>query len=314
MNDPQFDPVDPQQKPIESGFGLEPPPKQRGCFFYGCIIALVLLVLGAICMAAVGYMAWSYYVNMINTYTATAPAQLPAVKISDEDRKALDERVDAFKKALDAGDGGELILTADDLNALISENKDFAGTVYVTLKDDQVSAQVSYPLDKIPAPMTKGRYLNGSGTFTAQIVDGELIVHLQDLEVNGKKLPPEIKTQFQRENLAKSANDDANMYRYIRKFESLKVKDGKVHIKAKARSKDESTEETEKPKTGDSPKEESKPDDKPQDKPAAKPDEKPQDKATPKTDDKPQDKPAAKPDDKPEDKPAPKTEEVKKAA
>ncbi len=255
MNDPQFDPAPPELKPIDAGFGPEPPAKQRGCFFYGCIIALILLVIALICSLAGGYLAYAWYKNLINTYTSTAPAKLPEVKISDEDRKALKERMDAFKKSLDAGDGAELVLTADDLNAMISDDKNFAGTAYVTLKGEEISAQVSIPLDKWPIPLGAGRYFNGSGTFTAKIIEGELFVNLQDIEVNGQKLPDNLKPQFRQENLAKSVNDNPDAYRYIRKFESLKVKDGKIYIKAKARAKDEPVEESEKSKVEDSEKE-----------------------------------------------------------
>ena len=251
MNDPQLDPVQPHgdasPNPYEAGF-TEPPKKTRGCFFYGCIIALVLGALALIAFAAGGYILYSWWSKVVQDYTATAPAEIPTVKLNEEDQKALDERVAAFKKALDAGESADLVLSADDINALIDENKDSRGKVFVTIKGDAVSAQVSILLDPFGIPLTKGRYLNGSGSITGKIEEGELIVHLQNLEVNGQKLPPDMMAQLGRNNLAKGFNDNPDMYRYIRKFESLRVKDGKVYIKAKARAKDDADDEA-KPKS-----------------------------------------------------------------
>jgi hypothetical protein len=262
MNDPQFDvgnkPDEAALTPYEAGYPQEPPAKkQHGCFFYGCIIAIVLLVLGLILFGALAYMGYYYYSKMLQEWTATAPVEIQTVTLSSDEQKALDDRVAAFKKALDDGQNAELVLTADDINALIAEHPDLKGRVYVSLNGDEISAKVSVPLDKTPFPGTKGRYFNGSGTFKASVEDGDLVVYAVDLEANGKKLPPEIKAQLAKENLAKNFNADPDTYKYIRKFESIKIKDGKVHIKARAKPK-ETEEETDKAKAEEPGKDEEK--------------------------------------------------------
>ena len=67
-----------------------------------------------------------------------------------EQRQVLKDRVEAFRKAVEAGTPTEpLVLTSDDLNALIEENPDLKGKIYVKIEGDEVKGQVSIPLDKL---------------------------------------------------------------------------------------------------------------------------------------------------------------------
>jgi len=97
-----------------------------------------------------------YYNQMLQTYTSTTPVELPKVVLPDDQRKALDERWAAFQKARDKGEAAEIELTADEINALIAENEKFKGKVHITIKGDQVSGQLSLPLDETPFPGRKG--------------------------------------------------------------------------------------------------------------------------------------------------------------
>ena len=82
-----------------------------------------------------------------------------------EKRQALKDRVEAFRKAVEAGTATEpLVLTSDDLNALIEENAELKGKVYVKIEGDEVKGQVSIPLERLAdLPMFKGRYLERRG-------------------------------------------------------------------------------------------------------------------------------------------------------
>ena len=79
------------------------------------------------------------------------------------------------------------MLTSDDLNALIEENPEFKGMVYVKVEGDEVKGQVSIPLDKLDFGMVRGRYLNGEADFKASLSDGVLIVTIESVEVNGQE-------------------------------------------------------------------------------------------------------------------------------
>ena len=220
-------------------FTPEPPqvlPKQHGCFFYGCIIASILAVLFAILMAVIAYFGYHMLSRAIDTYTSPTPRELPKVEMPAEQFKTLKERVEAFRTAVKAGTSTEpLVLSSDDLNALIEEDPDLKGVVHVKVEDDEVKGQVSIPLDKLNIGMVSGRYLNGEGDFKASLSDGVLIVTIESLEVNGQKLPDDFIKELRKQNVAKEFYKDEKASEMIRKLESLEIKDGKIILKVRAK-------------------------------------------------------------------------------
>jgi hypothetical protein len=242
MDQPYYEvgqkPGDPSQAAAGGGY-YEEPRKSRGCFFYGCITVLIIGVIGLLlCVAA--FVTLGYFANrMINEYTDTAPAPIPQVNLPDDQRKEVIDRWQAFRKAVDEGREAEIVLTADEINALIEREPEFKGKVYVTIKDDQITAQISWPLT---IPFKGQRYLNGSGTITAEMKDDKLDVRLKDLEVRGKHIPDDAKKQLAGQNLAEEYVKDPDNRAMIRKFRSIQIKDGKVYIKARSRDEDEKKE------------------------------------------------------------------------
>jgi hypothetical protein len=303
MSYPQQGPY--QAKPFgpegEVGYPAEPEKKGHGCFFYGCITLIVLSVLALVAIGIIAYSAYSYLNGMVEQYTSTKPIELPTVNYTPEQHKELDDRWAAFQKALDDGETAEIVLTGDDINALISENPEIKGKVYVTVKDDEISGQISIPLDQLPL-FGKGRFLNAKAVFDAKLEDGELEVHLKSGEVNGKVMPPDVAQQFQKQNLFENVNDP-KMRAEIRKFESMQIKGDKVILKAKSKHKEKSGEagKAEEPTPGKTKDESDKP----------KSDQPAPEKEEAKTKEAPTEKPADAPKDKIE---APKPEPVPKAA
>ena len=65
-----------------------------------------------------------------------------------EQRQALKDRVEAFRKAVNEGKATEpLVLTGDDLNVLIEDNAELKGTIFVKVEGDELKGRVSIPLD-----------------------------------------------------------------------------------------------------------------------------------------------------------------------
>jgi hypothetical protein len=230
-NDPEF-----YQAPK---FTPEPPPavpKQHGCFFYGCIIASILAVLMAIVVGVGAYFAYRLVNQLVDQYTSTTPRELPKVEMPPEQRQTLKNRIEAFRKAVDAGTPTEpLVLTSDDLNALIDDNEELKGKIYVKVEGDEVKGQVSIPLDKLGLGMVRGRYLNGEADLKASLSDGVLIVTLDSIEVNGKRPPDEMMKGIREQNLAKDVYKDEKDAKMMRKLESLEVKDGKIILRVRAK-------------------------------------------------------------------------------
>ena len=82
MNDPQFD-VGDKGYDNAPAFSPEPPARQRGCFFYGCIFALVLAVIGLILGGALLYTGYHYYMKIVEEYTSTTPADIKKFTLPD---------------------------------------------------------------------------------------------------------------------------------------------------------------------------------------------------------------------------------------
>jgi hypothetical protein len=222
------------------------PPRQHGCFFYGCIIASILMALVAILIAVVIYFSFRFVNQLVEEYTDTAPRELPKVEMPVDRREALTKRVEDFRKAVQEGKAVEpLVLTSDDLNALIEEQPDLKGRIHVRIEGSELKGQVSIPLERFSQVpflgMLKGRYLNGEADLKASFSEGVLIVTLDGFEVNGKRPPEEIMAKIRQQNLAKDAYNDPKNAEMLRKVESMEIKDGKITIKVRAKPS-ESTE------------------------------------------------------------------------
>jgi hypothetical protein len=218
-----------------------PPKQKRGCLFYGCISLAVLLILGGIG----AWVTFRYAVKTasvwIDQYTSTNPVPIESVTISRGELKSLQDRLTSFSEAL-AGRAGEreLILTAEDINALIQNDpqyKDMKGKLFVIIEGDQIKGKLSMPLDDFGPFKMKGRYLNGVATLKASLENGVLDVKIKDVRVGDNSLPAPILAQIKNANFAQEFQKDPNAQRTIEKLESIKVKDGKIIIRAKQAEK-----------------------------------------------------------------------------
>jgi hypothetical protein len=203
---------------------------RRGCFFYGCITGLVLLVLvlGALMVGL------HYVKKMVNQYTDTRAVELPTVQMSQAEISSLKQRFEAFEQAVRAQRPVEpLALTADDINALIArgpERQALKGKFYVSLEGDQLKSEVSVPLPKVGWSMFKGRYLNGSATFNLSFHNGALSVTPQTIVVKGKPLPEVFMQEIRKQNLATKPADDPDAAAMLRGLEDIQIKEGKLVI------------------------------------------------------------------------------------
>ena len=213
------------------------PPRERGCFFYGCLFASIIALLVLIAAGVAGYFLYRATDRFVQEYTATEPRELPKVELPAEERKSLEERVESFRKAIDNGDQIDpLVLTGDDINAWIESHTELKGKIYVSLEGDKVKAKISLPLsDIVDIGMTRGRYLNGEAELKASLEDGIPIVTIETFEVNGKKPPETFLAQLRRENLVKDMYRNPENAAKLRRLESVEIKDGRMIIKARAK-------------------------------------------------------------------------------
>src|SRR6266542_3034219 len=145
------DPTPPAPPPAQPA--APPTAKGRGCFFYGCTAAIVIMVF----MGIAGFLVFRYAVNKFvafaEQYTENKPMTLPQVQLSSTDYQQLDQRVGAFTDALSARKASApLVLTGDEINALIANHpawKQLKGRVFVAIEGDRIKGRVSIPIDEL---------------------------------------------------------------------------------------------------------------------------------------------------------------------
>ena len=208
----------------------EPTKRPRGCFFYGCMSGVVVLVL-----LLIGVLVGLHYLKKtLNQMTDSQPMPLPAVKLSPAEMDQVRARVDAFRQAVQAGRATDpLTLTSDEINALIATDPDLQALkdkIYVTLEGDQVKGQLSVRLDQLGLAMFKNRYLNASGTFSVSLNNGTLDFRAESIVVKGKPLPEVYMDKIRKQNLAQGVNQDPGSSAALGKLEQIRVQDSKLVI------------------------------------------------------------------------------------
>jgi len=208
-----------------------PEKKGRGCFFWGCIISLVILVVGTLAIGGGAYYLYRYVIGTLKEYSETTPAPIPPATMPEAERKVLHERFTAFGEALKKGEPVEpMILTTDDINALIEDNPETKGTAHVYIVGDQIKAEVSFPLKKLGIAELADRYLNGSAVLRVSLLNGELDIRADSVTTKGKPLPPDFLKAIQGQNLAGDTMKDPKRREALDKLSRIEVKDGKIIV------------------------------------------------------------------------------------
>ena len=217
---------------------LKPPKAKKGCFFYGCLTLVIL----ALVVFITGFFAVRYglrrVAGFIEQYTEATAMTLPTSQMPAGQFAELRRRYDEFKTAIQADrPTPPLVLSGDDINALIAGHPDWSdakGNAFVTITGDELSAQVSIPMDKFAAvPLlggSKGRYLNGSASVGVTTIDGKLQVTLKSLEVKGIRPPDEMMVRIQTRNLVENYQRPNSA---MSRLGSVEVADGKLTVQGK---------------------------------------------------------------------------------
>jgi len=212
----------------------------RGCFFYGCLTASVISLISLIIFGIV--MFWLFQqgkklLKEVEPYIDTKPREIQVEHSTPEEFGAINFRLERFKQALARGEELELILTGRDINVLIArleDLKELREHLYITIDGSELKGEISVPLNFFP-PLA-GKYLNGSGIFTAELKeDGSLRVTLEDMEVRGKKIPELVMKELRGKNLTEEFDPEPDVRDNIRKLKSLKVENGTIVIRSKQR-------------------------------------------------------------------------------
>ena len=211
--------------------------RPRGCLFYGCLTGIVCLV--AILVAFL--LGLHQLKKMLNQFTETSPVTLPTTQMPRVQIDQLQDRVNAFRDAVRAGQPAEpLALTGDELNALIATNpalRPLQGKLYVAIEDRVIKAQVSLPLDQWGSRVFRGRYLNGTGNLVVSLQNGTLRVTPEHIVVKGKPLPRVYMEKIRTVNLAAAFNSERRTSAALNRLQDIQVKEGRLILVPKPASK-----------------------------------------------------------------------------
>jgi hypothetical protein len=173
-----------------------------GCFAKGC---LVLVVLGALMFLLFGVASYLLYSR------GSKPVALPVAELPPEELANVQQRVDQFEAMPPAPPPSpiptapaapdetptavpvtpaperQLVLTAGEINGLISANRKSRGHAYVSLSGNTAHIQISISSDKVPG-FPPG-YLNGSFTITTNGPTPISALQVSKIQANGLPVP-----------------------------------------------------------------------------------------------------------------------------
>lgn len=266
--DPMNNPASGPYAPHEAAAGQREPKKGLGCWVWGCLGAIVFMLLAMVGLGVGGYYLLT---TQVAKYTDTQAAEMPVVEMDEEELSALETRIESFtnqvrgEQSVNVGedvdvdaDGEsdtdseevatdqlpvrELELTAKEINGLIASKPELKGRVFVEIEDGRVFGKVSIPTDMFPGG--DGRFFNADGEFDVSMQDGILVVRLIDASVKGEQIPQQILDQFALENLAKDVYKNPENAEMLRKFETIEVEGESIILRLREPDSTSPQEET----------------------------------------------------------------------
>lgn len=214
-----------------------PTGKGRGCFFYGCLTLVILLVVGAFGL----YFGTRYALNrLVARYTSPTPMAVPRVEATAEEIRGVQARFKEFADAIQAGrTTAPLSLSERELNLLLNhapQAGEFKDHVHVAIVGNKLRGTLSLPLERLGLGWRalRGRYFNGVAEIKVALDRGILLVTLDALEVNGQPVPERVMAGIRAQNLAKDLYKDAASVELLKKLETILVEDGRLLIRPRA--------------------------------------------------------------------------------
>lgn len=240
----------PPPPPVAEESAPQPPLKKegKGCFFYGCLSAIVLLL---VIVATAGVTAW-----MVKRSLNPKPIE-PTV-LTAEEQQVFDEKIEIVMEAqdeppvgssveaaaveagtqvLNAGEEVEededfirkpLVLTERELNSIISKNTDLADKVYVSLRRNRIQFKGNFPVPD-DLPLWGGRTIRINVRNRLELVDGRLELRMENIALGGIPVPSAWIQDIKGKDLLSDVFADDDFVRALSEgVESLEVENGQI--------------------------------------------------------------------------------------
>lgn len=181
------------------------------------IFSLFAFLIGMTIMLVVASMVVPKVINSsVDTYTDAVPMAMPVVEHDEALAEKVEERLDTFVTALTRDESidedgtrttevvEELVLSEDELNALLHSDKNLRDTVRLSFNDGRLRMQLSIPLESDVAfgpwrASMRGRYINGIAEMELGLGESGLAIELVSFEVSGKEVPDWLLGKLQQE-------------------------------------------------------------------------------------------------------------------
>jgi hypothetical protein len=200
--------------------------KGRGCFFYGCITLIVLVIVAAVALLIGVRFAYKY---ARDHFTSTKPLPLPPIALSTNEGARVTQRVDDFKKSIQSGEAtAPLALTSDELDYFVrtSPGNGLNENVHLSITNDHIHAQLTLPLDMY-GPTFFGRFLNGEADVPISLENGTMSFKMQNTKVNGQPPPAWLESKINQTMQWNPQPNDPNAGAFTN-LDKIEIKDDKI--------------------------------------------------------------------------------------
>jgi len=185
---------------------IEPPPPKRkgmGCFGKGCLFLVAFAILTVLVIGLGSYLLFS---------GGSKPTALPIEELPPAQLSSVHQRVDQFEAMPPAPSytpppastpvapdvtpppatstpppERQLVLSAGEINGLISANRRSRGHAYVSISGNTANVRISIPSEKVPG-FPRG-YLNGSFSITTNGPTPISALQVSKVQANGFPVP-----------------------------------------------------------------------------------------------------------------------------
>jgi hypothetical protein len=220
-----------QQTPQKRGFG---------CLGYGCIVAVILIV---VTIGGIFWLARSAMRGAVERFTTEQPMSVPTVALDAAASSSLKGKLDALAATIkDPRGAGEFTLSQAEVSAAVSE-KQFNGKVLVELQDDTVATTFSFPLSAMgPWDSAKpiigdfmNRYVIGSARAKVSVTDGVASVVFDSLTLNGQVFDGDALKEASEwvTGFANSQGDDPGEQKRRARVQSVRIQSGLAVVRVK---------------------------------------------------------------------------------
>ncbi len=163
----------------------------KGCLGCGCAVLVAIVLL----LAVLAFLFYRKFDAVAQTYTSSAPADIPTTDGGDAVYRATQAKLNTFTQALQQNRPATLRLSADEINTLIARDPGYAalhGKVHVSLEGDTAEIQSSLQLGQVEKIYLADRYFNSDATLGLGFIPAthSIVLDVRRLQLSGQPLPP----------------------------------------------------------------------------------------------------------------------------